>query len=92
MAEQRSMACQKYSLEFTHAQWVEIESLGLTGFRPQAGEALWRDQWVAIGHMLLGKATRLRDGAYGGGETWADELIVIADEIFNQFKPGDMRL
>jgi hypothetical protein len=89
----------KYKLKFTDQQIEEIESLHCEGFNPDPTKAHPRSVWVAIGHMALGKSVRIESGAYGddmddmddNGE-WVNELQEIADIIFSEFKPGDMKV
>lgn len=85
---------QQYSLSFTEQQWEEIESCSFTGFAIATGKPMWRDQWMAVGHMLMGKASRLRLGEYDGepDDKWANELDAIADVVFEHFQPGDGRI
>lgn len=88
-----------FKLEFTPKQWEEIESMSFPGFEPVAGEPMERAQWIGLGHMALGKAYRIEQGEYGEPEDdmddnteWAEELRAIADVVFNEFRPGDMKV
>ena len=86
----------KFKMEFTDEQWEEISSMGFDSFEPVPGEPLSRGQWIAIAHMALGKAQRIEEGHYGGGEEddpdWAGELRGIASKIMDEFKPGDGKI
>lgn len=85
----------EYEIEFDDNQWDELVSMSFEPFEFGPGEALTRGQWMALGHMALGKAQRLDSGAYGDNgedvdtEEWAEELRTIASTIFEKFQAGD---
>lgn len=87
----------KYTLEFSDSDWEEILSLTFPPFEIEQGEPLIRIQWIAIGHMCLGKAYRINTGAYDEPDfddgcdlpAWAEQLQNIAEKIFETFQPGD---
>lgn len=88
-----------YKLELTAQQVEEVEALAFTGFEIDVFAGLGRDQWVAIGHMCLGKAQRIEAGEYGEPEDemddnaeWAEELRGVAEIIFGEFQSGDGKL
>ena len=90
----------KYRMAFTREEWVEICALEFDDFHPRKGHPMTRAAWVAVCHMLLGKAERIERGQYGGGPdedmdmdecmAWACQLRGIADKVFDRFKPGEM--
>lgn len=90
---------QKYRMAFTRPEWEEVCALGFDDFHPEHGKPMTRAGWVAVGHMLLGKAERIERGLYGGGPdedmdmdeclAWANQLRGIADKVFYKFKPED---
>lgn len=87
------MPRQQYTLEFSEAQWVEIESLGFTGFQPTG--SMYRDQWMAVANLADGKAWAIEQGRYDTGiddPTWPDELRTIAEVVHKKFRPGDGQL
>ena len=89
----------QYEMVFDKQQWEELESLTFTGFEINRETPMARDQWVALGHMCLGKAQRIEEGQYGEPEDdmddnseWAEELRAIAAVIFGEFQSGDGKL
>lgn len=82
-------------LQFTSSQWEEIQSLSFDPFHIKTYTPMTRPQWVAIGHIALGKAQRIEDGQYCDSdgecdcEEWSKDLREISDIIFNEFQPGD---
>ena len=87
----------RYLLDFTNADWDEIECLGFGEFQPQP--SMPRAEWVAVGLLALGKAQRIDEGFYdlseaaaGDDAIWAAQLRCIAAQIFNKFQPGDGQL
>ncbi len=90
----------EYSLEFTDAQWEELVSLTFEPFEFFQGDSLTRGQWMALAEMCLGKAQRIEEGNYHIDDDddgcdfvkWAEDLRVIASEIFAFFQPADGKL
>lgn len=79
---------------FSDQDWEEIASLGFEPFTIEPGQALTRQQWMAVAHMALGKAQRIENGDYGEDvdNGWADQLRLIAETITDHFRPGDGNL
>ena len=92
------MEKRKYVVEFDDDEWEEIEAMCFEGFHLESGEAFLREQWVALGHIALGKAQRIEDGVYGGcdiyddesaNSAWVDQLRGISAKVFSFFRSGD---
>jgi hypothetical protein len=89
-----------YKLEFTEEQWQELISLSFEPFEFGEGDELTRGQWMALAHMCVGKAERVKRGDYGPAndvepfdpEQWAEDLESIANTILNEFQPGDGKI
>ncbi len=85
---------QRYKMEFTPAEWEELECLNYAGSRPDLREPLLRGQWLAIAQMALGKAQSIIEGHYddcdgddnGHHGSWALELRRIAAAILYRLK------
>lgn len=93
---------QQYTIdELDECQWEELLAVTFPPFVFEAGDSLTRIQWIGLGHMCLGKASRIADGHYtmnGDSEErldnnlWIESLHDIAQIIFNKFTPGDGQL
>lgn len=85
-----------YKMQFNKSEWEEVEAL-VEPFCFKFTGQMTRPQWIAIAHMAMGKAQRIEEGDYGGGDeeesfdpaTWAYQLRGIADVILTKFRPGD---
>ena len=87
---------QLYSLEFSDADWEELESLSFSPFEFAQGESLTRPQWFALAMIALGKASLIEAGEYAIGDghdhedaAWVEQLRSIAERILDKFQPGD---
>lgn len=87
---------QLYQLEFSDADWEELQAMSFEPFEVVYREALSRIQWMALAEMALGKAQLIDEGRYDMGlgddddsEEWADQLRTIARQILERFRPGD---
>lgn len=94
------LTAQLYQLDFPEFLCEELEDLAVPLRQYDVFAAgLSRADWVALGHLALGKAQRIRAGAYDIGSddqatnaAWLTDLEEIAEIIFREFQPGDGKI
>lgn len=80
-----------HKIKFSEQDWGELIQLSFEPFEFESEEELTRGQWIALAHMIMGKACRLLNVGEASEELLARgrNLGRIADRIYAKFPSED---